>query len=445
MEVRRDNDQGKTKLERIGELAQTQKETVFNNLAHVLDLDLLRESYRQLEGKKAVGIDGVTKAKYGEKLEENLQVLLASLRKESYKPQATRRINIPKEDGSERTLRISCFEDKIVQGAVATILTTIYEPIFLGSSYGYREGIEAHAALRDLMKYSNALGSGATIETDLEKYFDSIPHELLLEMLKKKITDKRFLRIIVRLIRTPEMVEGKAVLNERGCPQGSIVGPILANIYLHYVMDEWFEEVKTNHLRGKANQVRFADDMVFVFQYEEDAQRFYKVLPKRLEKYGLRLNEEKSRLLKSGRRVAKAAAEEGRKAETYKFLGFVCYWGLSRKGHWRLKYKSRGDRYSSKLQELKKYLKRKLTERTDTTIQGVIRALRGWINYHAISDNERSVSAFIHAIKHILFRWINRKGGKRKIAWESFGKKLKMIGYPESFKTKSMFTAYRMR
>jgi RNA-directed DNA polymerase len=428
-----------TKLECIGKRAKYRPDTVFNNIGHVIDLHLLRASYWQLDGKKAVGIDGETKETYGKKLEENLQDLLARLRGNAYKPQAARMVEIPKEDGSTRPLAIACFEDKIVQQAVSKILTSIFEPQFLPCSYGYREGVNGHEALRALMKYSNQNLNGATLEIDLRKYFNTIPHEKLQGILQEKISDKWFLTLVSKLMRTPVLANGKAELNRIGCPQGSIISPILSNIYLHHVIDSWFAETSKSHLKGRADMVRFADDMVFVFQVKEDADRFYRVLPKRLEKFGLKLHEDKSSMLRSGSKAAAEADKRGERIPTYNFLGFVCYWGKSRNGRWRLKYKSRSDRFAGKLKGLRKYLKENLSKETYTIFQRVKRMVLGWINYHAISDNQRRVSAFIQESKRALFSWINRKGGQRKANWDWFGKLLKRIGYPQHFKTTSMF------
>jgi RNA-directed DNA polymerase len=429
-----------TILESIGRRAKFRKDTVFNNIMYVVDLDLLSECYQELNGKKALGIDGVTKEVYGKKLEDNLQDLLAKIRRRAYKPQASKVVEIPKEDGSTRPLAISCFEDKIVQLAVSKILTAIFEPQFLPCSYGYREGVNGHEALRALMKYSNQFPSGATLEIDLRKYFNTIPHVKLQEILAEKISDKRFLKLIEQVIRAPVMVNGKAELNRVGVPQGSVTSPILSNIYLHHVVDNWFSEISKSHLKGKTEMVRFADDMVFVFQMSEDAERFYKVLPKRLEKYGLKLHEEKSSLLKSGRKEAEEAGKRGEHLLTYKFLGFLCYWGKGRDGQWRLKYKSRSDRMTNKLKSLREYLKKSLNQETEATIKRVKMTVVGWVNYHAISDNQRRVSSFILMSRWALFSWINRKGGKRKMNWTTFEELLKEMKYPQYFKTTSMFT-----
>jgi len=429
-----------TRLECISRRAIHRKDTVFNNIGYVVDLDLLSECYQELEGKKAIGIDGVTKEAYGRKLEDNLQDLLLRIRKRAYKPQASRIVEIPKEDGSTRPLAISCFEDKIVQLAVSKILTAVFEPQFLPCSYGYREGINGHEALRTLMKYSNQFTKGATLEIDLRQYFNTIPHDKLKGILETKISDKRFLQLTEKLIRTPVMVDGKAKLNRLGCPQGSIISPMLSNIYLNHVIDCWFRDISRSHLEGKAEMVRFADDMVFVFQKVEDAEKFYKVLPKRLEKYGLKLHEDKSSILKSGSKEAEYAESRGERIPTYKFLGFTCYWGRSRSGRWRLKYKSRADRFTVKLRNLREYLSKSLNQETKAIMQRVKKIVTGWVNYHAISDNQRRVSSFILMSKRAIFSWINRKGGQRKMNWASFAKLLKEMNYPQNFRTTSMFT-----
>lgn len=208
------------------------------------------------------------------------------------------------------------------------------------------------------------------------------------------------------------------------------------------MIDVWFEETRANHLNGKADIVRFADDMVFVFQYAKDAEKFYKVLPKRLEKFGLKMHKEKSNMIKSGSLHAKDAEQNGERLQTYKFLGFTCYWGKSRTGKWRLKFKSRSDRLAKKLVSMRQHLKQNLHVKTHIVIERVKRVVIGWGNYHAISDNQKQVSTFIHWSKRALFAFVNRKGGKRKMNWNSFGALLKRLNYPEYFKTTSMFHTY---
>jgi group II intron reverse transcriptase/maturase len=430
-----------TKIDGIGKRASFQTDTVFNNIFHVIDMDSLRESYQAQDGKKALGIDEVTKEMYGKNLEKNLVDLLARIKRYAYNPKASRIVEIPKEDGSTRPLAITCFEDKIVQTVVSQILAKIYEPLFLPCSFGYREGMKQHDALRALMKYSNKYPMGVTVEIDLSQYFNSIPHSVLFGILKEKVVDRKFLKLIEKLVRAPTMVNGKAELNKIGVPQGSCLSPILANIYLHHVIDNWFEQIRNNHFEGKADMVRFADDMVFVFQHESDAMRFYNVLPKRLQKFGLKMNDKKSSIIKSGAKHASEAKQNGERLQTYKFLGFTCYWGQGRSGKWRLKYKSRSDRVTKKLNSMRAHLKENLHKKTHIVIAEVKQVVVGWGNYHAISDNQRQINSFIYQSKRALFCYINRKGGKRKTNWKSFANLLKRLNFPTYFKTTSMFHA----
>jgi len=431
---------GRTKLERVGLRAKADEGSVFNNVGHLIDIELLQEMHRRADGRKAVGVDGVTKQKFGENLKENLNDLIKRIRRGTYRPKPGRQVEIPKEDGTKRPMVISCFEDKLVQKAAAAILEQIYEPIFLPCSHGFRPNANAHEALRDLMRFTYANKDGAVVEIDLQKYFNTIPHGKLEEMLDTKIKDKRFMRLLKILIRAPTIVEGQVLDNTAGCPQGSIISPIFANIYLHYVNDVWFKEITRTHLVGRADMVRYADDIVYVFQHKSQAVRFCRVLPKRLERYGLKLHINKSQLIESGRVAAERAHRRGNRLPTYKFLGFICYWGKARSGFWRLKYKSRGDRMSAKLRSLRNYLwENRTTRDTRLTIRKVNRVVIGWINYHAISDNEKRVKAFDLRCKRIIFKWINRRGGKRRVNWEKFTRILKHENFPERWKTTSMF------
>ena len=431
---------GTTSLDRIGKRAQAQPNTVFNNIGHVLTQELLREAYKQLDERKAVGIDKVTKEVYGKTLNENISILIKKIRKRQYRHRASRIVEIPKEDGSTRPLAISCFEDKIVQWTVSKILEQIYEPVFLPCSHGFRPNRNCHDALRALSRYTHWFTDGAIIEIDIRKYFNTIPHEHLMSFLQQKITDNRFLWLVEALITAPIMEDGEAVASKKGCPQGSIVSPILANIFLHHVIDEWFYTVRKTHLKGRAELVRYADDMVFVFENPEDAKRIFAVLGKRLNKFGLELHEDKSSMIPSGRKAALRAETAGTRIPTYKFLGFTCYWGKSRKGLWRPKYTSRRDRFTVALKKLSKFLWAHLnTGNTDALLRSVIRRVKGWINYHAISDNKRRVYMFLLIVRKLVFKWINRKGGKRRTNWDELAARLDRVGFPKGFKTISMF------
>jgi RNA-directed DNA polymerase len=442
MTVHRDGQTWLTKLERIGELSASDKAIVFNNLGHIMSADMLKEQYHLLDRNKAVGIDDVTKGMYGKQLDKNISSLIQRIRRNTYKPKPARLVQIPKEDGSSRPLAISCLEDKLVQLAVSKILGKIYEPIFSPSSYGFRPNKSCHDALRALMKSVYPNMNGAIVEIDIRKYFNTIPHLELMKMLQNKISDKRLLRLIEILIKAPiKMGKTEIVKNTSGCPQGSILSPILANIYLHHVIDEWFEEIRHSHIRGRAELIRYADDMVFTFERQSEAIRFYKVLPKRFAKFGLTMHSEKSQLIPSGLGCANRASIKGKRLPTYKFLGFTCYWGKSRKGYWRLKYSSRKDRFAGKLKRMRKYLRNNLTKDTTTTVKTVMRVVNGWMNYHNISDNAHRVEAFRNESMRIIFNWMNRKGRKHPITWARFNDYLVTVGFPKPGRTISMFKA----
>ncbi|MDE9475428.1 group II intron reverse transcriptase/maturase [Xenorhabdus bovienii] len=431
-----------TKLERIGKKSAGNKQQVFNNLGHLLNVDMLKGQFLRLDGSKAVGIDRMTKTAYGEHLDENINKLILRIRRGTYRPKAARITKIPKEDGSKRPLAISCTEDKLVQRAVSDILSRIYEPLFMPCSYGFRPELNCHAALKALQQQTFRNWNGAVVEIDIRKYFNTIPHIELMNLLRKKISDRRFLRLIEVLITAP-VIEGKQVSdNVRGCPQGSILSPVLANIYLHHVIDEWFDEISHSHIHGRAEMVRYADDMVFTFEFLSEAKRFYKVLPKRLNKYGLELHDDKSQLIPAGHIAAMRTNQSGRRLPTFNFLGFTCYWGKSRKGFWRLKYSSRKDRFAAKLKGLRDFLWKNLnTPDKRRVLTTVIRVIRGWINYHGISDNQKRVKQFIYQSKRILYRWFNRKGGRRGVTWEKLILILKLLGYPSRWRTYSMFNS----
>jgi group II intron reverse transcriptase/maturase len=442
MTVHSDRESGPTKLDRVRYRAKASPKTVFNNLAHVLSIELLHEAFASISGSKAIGIDKVTKGLYRQDLDANIIRLHQEIRTGRYRPRAARIVQIPKEDGSTRPLAISCFEDKIVQWAVAKILEVIYEPLFLPCSYGFRPEHNCHEALRALSWAAYNSKEGALIEIDIRKCFNRIPHDHMLTFLEKKIKDKRLLRLIWKLMTMPILEDGIAQDSDIGCPQGSIVSPILCNIFLHYVVDEWFHEISKTHLSGKTELIRYADDMVFIFERKVDAERVFRVLNKRLNKFGLEMHEAKSALLPFGRMTASLMSETKQKMPTFMFLGFTCYWGRALKGFWRLKYTSRKDRYTATLKQFRKLLRENLnTEDEAYLMRSIIRRMKGWINYHAISDNGRRVNSFILNIKRILLRWFNRRSQRKPMTWEKLAMRLEELKFPKSFKTTSMFTS----
>jgi group II intron reverse transcriptase/maturase len=430
-----------TKLQRIGELSANDKTMMFNNIGHIISLEWLCELYRELDGSKATGIDGITKEMYGKNLDDNLKELICRIRRGTYRPKPSRLVEIPKEDGSTRPLAISCVEDKLVQMAASKVLSAIYEPLFLPCSYGFRPNKSCHDALKELSQMAYKAYDGAVVEIDLRKYFNSIPHGPLFDFLGKKISDTRFLHLLQVLTQTPTLTkEGAIIKNEEGCPQGSIISPILSNVYLHHVIDEWFAAVSKTHLKGWTAEIRYADDMVFVFQYASQASRFYKVLNKRLGKFGIEMHAEKSQILPSGTKAAERVAASGKRMKTYKFLGFTCYWGIAVNGKfWRLKFKSRSDRKRAKLKSLRKFLRENLnTPNALELMKKVTQVVRGWVNYHAVSDNYRAVKSFLEITKQIIFKWFRRRGSKRGISWKRLTALLELAKFPRTFRVTPM-------
>jgi group II intron reverse transcriptase/maturase len=401
---------------------------------------MLAECYRELDGKKALGIDGITKEMYGAGLDENLDRLIAKIRKGAYRPQPARVVKIPKEDGSERPLAISCFEDKLVQLAVSKILGAIYEPLFLPGSYGFRPGRGAHDALKELNNEVYRNPRGAIIEIDLQKYFNSIPLKALEEMLEAKITDRRFLGLIGVLIRTPTFEDGVTRENSEGVPQGSILSPILANVYLHYVMDVWIEQItKGKHLKGRTKIIRYADDFVITCEYAHEAKALYEVIPKRLAKYGLKVN-----LCKSGLLIGGSETLRSNKLQKYrfKFLGFEYRWIKARKGFLRLALTPRLDRMNAFITRIKDFLRQNLAAKGhQKALLKVRQMMVGWINYFALSDCQRRVHSFILRIKRLLFWWFNRRGGRKRRNWQKLTQTLNLAGIPDNFRTKSLFSS----
>lgn len=432
-----------TKLERIGVLSAQDHGMVFNNIGHLINADMLKEQYQQLDGKKAVGVDKLTKVDYGVQLDKNINELIKRIRRGTYRPKPARITEIPKEDGSTRPLAISCLEDKLVQLAVSALLSKIYEPLFLPCSYGFRPGKSCHDALRAMMSSVFPNMNGAIVEIDLRKYFNSIPHAVMMKFLRNKISDQRFLRLIEVLMTAPIIEGGRYIENTCGCPQGSIISPIMANIFLHYVMDEWFESIKRSHLRGRAELIRYADDMVFTFERQDEAKRFFDVLPKRLSRYGIEMHVEKSQLIRAGLGAAQRAHSKRNAYQRLTFWASHATGGQSRNGFWRLKLTSRRDRFTTKLKGLREFLRKNLnTKHTGETLKTVMRVVRGWVNYHNVSDNEHKVEAFRKHCMRIIFKWINRKGGRHSMTWDRFNQLLKAIGFPKPGKTISMFQAH---
>ena len=412
-----------TGIKRIAKVARSQPEASFTALMHHYSVENLRTSYQSLDGKKALGVDRVTKEEYGENLEANLQGLYQKLRQMSYRPQAVRQVEIPKEDGSMRQLGISCTEDKIVQELTRQILEAIYEPVFIETSYGFRPGRSCHDALRQLNTEVMNRPVNWLVDMDLAKFFDTMPHQDVLAVLSLRIKDRRFLQLIARMMKAGVQTPSGIVAGELGSPQGSIVSPVIANVFLDHVLDQWFETVVKQHCQGYCSLIRYADDAVAVFEREEDAQRFMRVLPRRLGKFGLRLNLDKTQLLAFGKRHARTCFKTGQKPSAFDFLGLTHYWGLSRKGYVRMKRKTSKKRLRRALKSVNLWLKQMRNVLKLPTIWRTIgQKLRGHFNYYGVSDNSRSLNCYEQKVHELLFKWLNRRSQKRSFTWESFSR-----------------------
>lgn len=425
-----------TKLDLIANRSVIDPKCVFNNLGHVLDLNLLRNCFNDLDGSKAKGVDGITKEDYRENLQANLENLLGSIRNGSYHPKPSRIVEIPKPDGSTRPLAIACFEDKIIQEAVRRIVEAIYEPHFLACSFGFRPNKNPHQALATLTVHLNKeTETNAVLDIDLRKYFNTIPHAPLVEFLKYRISDARFLKLMSKLLKAPSLVGDKIVHNEIGSPQGSILSPLLANIYLHFVLDLWFRKFSKKLTGGKAHLVRYADDVVFTFPDLKTAELFKGGIVERLAQFGLSINESKTKLIPFGKKAAKEAEAKRLKKQTFTFLGFTVYIGKStnrttKKQFYRIKLQTDGKRMRTKIQAIKEFIR---ANRHDPELLAKVRQrVIGYLNYFAVTDNSRKISGFMFQVTRSLFKWFNRRSQKRSFTWKRFNEFLAKNKFPKS-------------
>lgn len=397
---------------------------------------MLRRCFHCQDGSKAVGIDKITKKEYEQNLEENLGQLLLKIRRGSYHPRASRIVEIPKTDGSLRPLAISCFEDKIVQEAVRGIVEAIYEPVFLNCSHGFRPGLGCHTALIDLNINLMSMDCGAVLEIDLRKYFNTIPHEPLIEMMKSKITDLRFLYLIIKLLKAPTLNElGVAIRNEVGSPQGSILSPVIANIYLHHVLDIWFASISESHYGGSARMVRYADDVVFSLRTLAHAEQFRELLAKRLAEYGISLNEAKTKAMISGQKEAARCNKLHLRMPSFTFLGFLHVWGVSRNRKtgaefFRPMRRTCPKRFRKKLSEIKADIRK--NRHNKNLVSRVKRVTKGYLNYFAINDNGKRTSQFVYEVKRTLYKYMNKRSQRRSFNWTRFGEILRKEKFPEA-------------
>ena len=409
-----------TKLARIAELSAQNPNMVFTSIAHMINVELLRECHNKMDGDKAVGIDGVTKEEYGEKLEENLVELVRRLKNKSYKPQPARRVEIPKGNGKTRPLSIYCYEDKLVQEALRQVLEAVFEPMFYNEMMGFRPGRSCHMALRLLNTMIEKNNTNYILDADIKGFFDHLDHGMIVKFVESRIKDPNVVRLVRRLLKAGIIKDHVYEESEEGAGQGSVCSPIIANIYMHYVLLWWFKEKIQPLLKGYSGIVVYADDFVVCFQYKEDAEKFYELLKRRMGNFGLSLEEEKSRLLEFGRFASDNCAKRGTKPQTFDFLGFTHYCSKSRDGRFRVKRKTSKKKVSKKLKEIHQRIGKMRLMKTIDIVKKLNEILAGYYHYYGITDNLRSLKSFRYEVLKSLRFWLNRRGGRRKYTWDGF-------------------------
>lgn len=409
-----------TKLVRIAEIAKEKPKEVFTALYHHLNQEMLIECHQELSGNKAAGVDRVTKAEYEKNLEENIKNLVERLERQGYRPQPVRRTYIPKGDNETRPLGIPAYEDKIVQLGLKKILQAIYEQDFLKCSHGFRPELGCHDALRELGFIIQGK-INYIVDADIRGFFDNVNHEWMMKFLGVRIGDPKILRLIKKFLKAGVMEDGKVEPTESGTPQGAIISPVLANVYLHYVLDLWFEKAVKPSYKGEAHLVRYADDFVCCFQYKDEADRFYKALKERLSKFELEVAENKSKIIMFGRFAEQDRNKLGLgKPETFDFLGFTHYCGKNRNGKFTVKRKTSKKKFKAKIKAFKQWVKTVRNQDIHEIFKTVEAKLRGHYNYYGINDNYKMMRKYREVTTRLLFKWLNRRSQRKSFAWEKF-------------------------
>jgi RNA-directed DNA polymerase len=404
-----------TKQRRIAELAKQMPEAGMHSLSYHMDLGWMREAYRRTPKDKAPGVDGQTGREYEENLEQNLASLLDRAKEgDTYRAPPVRRVYIPKEGkrGEKRPIGIPTFEDKVLQRAVVMLLEPLYEQDFLDCSYGFRPKRSQHEALEAVRNQIMDNGCTTILEIDIRKYFDTVDRGKLRELYRRRIRDGVVLRLIGKWLKAGVLEEDRRWYPEAGTPQGGVISPLLANIYLHYVLDRWFEKEVRPRLRGRAFLVRFADDAILGFSNPRDARRVEQALEKRFAKYGLTLHPDKTRVIRFDRPRGNKPSRED-KGRSFDFLGFTHYWGKSRKGNWVVKQKTAKDRLQRSIRRVYQWCRANRHWKIKEQHRKLAQKLRGHYQYYGVTGNGRALSVFREQVKWIWRKWLSRRSQKR--------------------------------
>jgi RNA-directed DNA polymerase len=430
-----------TDLTRIGEKARKEPHLVFTTLYHhVTDVDNLRACYDALEAGKATGVDGVSKEQYGRDLAQNLEDLSGRLKDMKYRPQPKRRTYVPKPGSAKgRPLGISSFEDKLVELSVKRVLEPIYEQAFEDSSHGYRPDRSTHECLDNLGRTIQQKKVNYVVEADIRSFFDKVNHDWMLKFLAHRIGDPRIQRLIGRMLRAGIMEDGLVRASEEGTPQGSILSPLLSNIYLHYALDLWFSRRFKKRCKGEAYYFRFADDFLACFQHQWEAEEFRQQLEDRLQGFGLELAMEKTRCIEFGRFARERARKKGGKPEEFTFLGFTHYCGKTRQGSFKLKRRTSRKKFGLSLNKLTDWARKSscFLRKGEMLRQAKIRVV-GHLSYYAITDNSEKCSSYLYHATRTLYKWVNRKSQRRSYTWDGFRQALNRIGWPKPMIRKNL-------
>jgi RNA-directed DNA polymerase len=432
-----------TKQQRIAELAKQTPEMGFTSLAHHMDLLWLHEAFLRTRSDGAAGVDGQLAEDYAANLGDNLRSLLDRAKSGTYRAPPVRRVHIPKGTGSDtRPIGIPTFEDKVLQRGVVMVLEAVYEQDFLDCSYGFRPGRSAHQALDAVWQQTMSMGGGWILEVDIRQFFDTLDHAHLREFLQHRIRDGVLLRLLGKWLNAGILEEGNLTFPEAGTPQGGVISPLLANVYLHYVLDVWFEREVKPRLQGRAFLVRYADDFVIGFASEEDARRVLDVLPKRFGKYGLTLHPDKTRLVPFQRPPQQPTTTEPAAASrrgSFDLLGFTHYWGLSRRGNWVVKRKTAQSRLSRAIKRIAQWCRLNRHQPIAEQHRTLIQKIRGHFSYYGITGNSASLRGFREAVVRVWKKWLSRRRRCGFLCWEIFNRLLKRFALPAVVVCRSVY------
>src|SRR5881296_3197344 len=405
-------------LARIRQAARQRKKEKFTALFHHVSIDHLAEAFSELKENAAAGVDGLTCRDYEQHLERNLEDLHARVHRGAYRALPSRRVYIPKPDGRQRPIAVAALEDKIVQRATAAVLSAIYEEDFLGFSYGFRPGRSTHDAMDALMVGITSTKVNWILDADIRSFFDTVSQEWLIKFVEHRVGDRRIIRLIQKWLKAGVLEDGIVTVSDKGTGQGSVISPLLANVYLHYVFDLWAERWRRHEATGDMIIVRYADDLVAGFEHEDDARRFLDAMRVRLEEFALSLHPDKTRLIEFGRHAAANRETKGLgKPETFNFLGFTFLCGKSRRGNFLLKRKTRRDRMRAKLRMVKEDMRRRMHQPIPQQGKWLGHVVRGYFNYHAVPTNLRALVAFRAEIAKRWLRVLTRRSERSDLTW----------------------------